>query len=257
MILHTAAGAVRRNFHSGFCRRNVSLGQAGPLVSFTFDDFPRSACTTGGEILKKLGFRATYYVAMGLMDTRNQAGEHFAAADLRSLAADGHELANHTFGHCSLEQTPLDGFQQDVHKGRQALRAMGIAGLTTNFAYPFGEVTLAAKKVLGAEMMSCRGIYRGLNGPLIDLNLLRANPIYGGLDRLSALECLIRENENRRSWLIFYTHDVRPNPSRFGCTPELLESAVRFAGQHSAGVLPVAEVVQMLQPSPLKPNKEC
>lgn len=249
MSLRTSVQAFRRSLLCRLHTRPVSLRQSGPLVSFAFDDFPRTAYTVGGEILKKFGLRGTYYVAMGLMGTSRESGEHFGAADLRSAAADGHELASHTFSHCSIRQISLGAFLEDVGKGQRAMREMGIPCLTTNFAYPFGEVTLAAKKVLGKEMMSCRGIYSGLNGPLIDLNLLRANSIYGGLDRLTALERLIRENEQRGCWLILYTHDIRSSPSRFGCTPELFEAAVRLAVQRSTGVLPVAEVLRVLQPS--------
>ena len=105
--------------------------------------------------------------------------------------------------------------------------------------------TLAAKRVVGTEMMSCRGNYSGWNGPLVDLNLLKANPLYGHLDRSKTVEKLILENEKEKGWLIFYTHDVRPNPSVYGCTPALLESVV-MAGRLGAKILPVAEVLQQL-----------
>ncbi len=77
--------------------RLMRIGENGPIVSFGFDDFPRSAYTAGGEILKNFGARGTYYVSLGLMNTSNDLGEQFRLDDLHSLVKDGHELASHTF----------------------------------------------------------------------------------------------------------------------------------------------------------------
>ena len=70
-------------------------------MSFCFDDFPRTAYTVGGAILKNFGARGTYYAAMGMMNTNNDLGDQFTREDLDCLLADGHELASHTFSHIS------------------------------------------------------------------------------------------------------------------------------------------------------------
>jgi peptidoglycan/xylan/chitin deacetylase (PgdA/CDA1 family) len=245
MSLRSQLGTVYRQVLCSLHRRTATLENSGPFVSFAFDDFPRTAYTAGGSILKKSGFRGTYYVAMGLMNTSNDLGEQFRLEDLRSVVAEGHEVATHTFSHSSSRKLSVSAFRTDALKGHRAIQETSLTP-SANFAYPYGELTLGAKKALGKEMKSCRGTYGGLNGPLVDLNLLRANSLYGDLDRLEMAEQLIRENAKRNSWLIFYTHDVRSNPSRFGCTPELLESTVRLVEQHGARVLPVAEVLEHL-----------
>ena len=94
-------------------------------------------------------------------------------------------------------------------------------------------------------MQSCRGIYGGVNGPTLDLNLLRANSLYGDMECLDAARQLIEQNNVQKSWLIFYTHDVQPTPSEYGCTPGFLESVVRIAVKDSSQVLPVAEVLAL------------
>jgi hypothetical protein len=78
-------------------------------------------------------------------------------------------------------------------------------------------------------MDSCRGIDGGINGSTTDLNLLRANSLYGDVDQFAASESLLSENVRRGGWLIFYTHDVRLNPSPYGCTPALLDKTVSLA----------------------------
>ncbi len=93
-------------------------------------------------------------------------------------------------------------------------------------------------------MASCRGTTGGLNGPEVDLNLLRANNLYGDIDQFERVQKLILQNEKQRSWLIFYTHDVRQSPSRFGCTPALFEAAVSFAASRGSRMMTVAEVLK-------------
>jgi len=221
----------------------VALQDVGPIVSFTFDDCPRSALTSGGEIVERFGGRATYYVAMGLMGTSNELGEQFRPGDLHSAVERGYEVANHSFSHFSARKTPLREFMWDVDRcEREIVEHIGM-NPSNNFAYPYGEVTLKVKRILGPLMGSCRGTCGGLNGPDVDLNLLRANRLYGGYDMADAAKRLVLENERRRGWLIFYSHDVRSTPSRFGCTPELLEDVVSFASDHSVGLLTIGEVV--------------
>jgi peptidoglycan/xylan/chitin deacetylase (PgdA/CDA1 family) len=224
-------------------RRTASLGARGPIVTFTFDDFPRSALTVGGDILERFGGRATYYVAMGLMGARNAVGEHFHLEDIRDAVERGHEVGSHTFSHPSARKTSVSEFMRDVDRGENAIREGMNLSPSRNFAYPYGEVTLAIKEKLGARMGSCRGTCDGLNGPDVDLNLLRSNRLYGDVDQADAAKRLIIENEKQKSWLIFYSHDVDSSPSPYGCTPALLEQVVSFAADHSARLATVEDVV--------------
>jgi peptidoglycan/xylan/chitin deacetylase (PgdA/CDA1 family) len=248
MALRSGLADVRRWLLSTLHPRLVSIGNTGPFVSFCFDDFPHTAYDVGGAILKGFGARGTYYVAMGLMNTDNDLGEQFSRQDLDSLLADGHELACHTFSHMSCRAVAAQVFEDDVLKGREAIReATGCD--PANFAYPYGHVTLTAKKKIGAQMKSCRSIYGGVNGPTTDLNLLRANSVYGDVDGFAQLEALLSENEERKGWLLLYTHDVRVDPSPFGCTPALLEKVVSRATAKGARLVPVQEVVDSAQPA--------
>jgi peptidoglycan/xylan/chitin deacetylase (PgdA/CDA1 family) len=253
MTLRSRAGNVRRKILSAVYQRPVALGAIGPIVTFTFDDFPRSALTVGGKVLESFGARATYYVAMSLMNMTNSLGEQFREEDLFSVLDRGHELASHTLSHLSARLSTCDAFVRDAEKGEEAIREkMGIPS-SGNFAYPYGDVTPKVKRNLGARLTSCRGTIGGLNGPNVDLNLLRANSLYGDLDREEAAKQLILENERRRSWLIFYTHDVAAGPSRFGCFPQLLREVCSFAATRGARFMTVAEVMKELGQQPEVP----
>lgn len=246
MRLRALFGRIRREVWCSVYSRRIRLGERGPIVTFTFDDFPRSAFTRGTEILDKYGARGTYYVAMSLMNTTNKLGEQFRREDLGSLATSGHEIANHTFSHVSARAVDCDVFRQDVEKGNEEIRnAIGVS--SGNFAYPYGAVTLAVKRQLGPQLKTCRGTCPGINGPDIDLNLLRANALYGRLDRIESAKRLIIQCQAARSWLIFYTHDVSDIPSHYGCTPELLEAACSFAADRGVRLLSIAQVSNELE----------
>jgi peptidoglycan/xylan/chitin deacetylase (PgdA/CDA1 family) len=246
MSLRSQLGSVKRHVLGSLYSRCVPLGNRGPIVSFSFDDFPRSAYAVGGAILKGCGVRGTYYTAIGLMNSANELGEQFRRDDLEALVEDGHELASHTFSHISCRSVSSSAFLEDVEKGRTAICRLTGRLDSGNFAFPFGDFTLSVRKLLSSQLRSCRSTWGGLNGPEIDLSLLRANSLYGDFDQAEMAKRLIVENEKRSSWLIFYSHDIRSKPSRFGCTPYLLEAVVSFAVQRGCRIMTVAEVLAEL-----------
>jgi len=242
--------AARRTVLCSLYRRAVPLVNRGPIVSFTFDDFPRTACSAGAAVLEHFGARGTYYTAFGLMNTSSELGELFHSEDIDALLKKGHELASHTFSHVSCRSISLAGFRSDVEKGKKATGA--VAGSNSgNFAYPFGDITLQAKRTLGPCLTSSRSVIPGFNGPEIDLNLLRANRLFGDTDQSRHIENLILQNLTQKSWLIFYTHDVRPSPSEYGCTPALLEFAVSFAARSGSRILTVQKALAEIGLEPL------
>jgi hypothetical protein len=89
MSLRSQISKMRCEILCSLHRRTAALGDLGPIVTFSFDDFPRSALTTGADIIEKCGGRATYYVSMGLMGQRNDLGEQFESADLQVLVERG------------------------------------------------------------------------------------------------------------------------------------------------------------------------
>jgi peptidoglycan/xylan/chitin deacetylase (PgdA/CDA1 family) len=244
MSFRSRVGYVRRRIVSSLYRGDVPLGARGPIVTFCFDDFPRSALTIGAPILERFGARATYYVAMSLINRKNDLGEQFCREDLGSLLERGHELASHTFSHLSARGVSFDVFRDDVMRGEEAIRESVGVSASGNFAYPYGDVTLGSKRRLGPKLMSCRGTFPGLNGPDVDLNLLCANSLYGDVDRVERAKRLIIENQEKEYWLLFYTHDVASKPSPFGCTPQLLEATCSFAHDHHARFMTVAQVME-------------
>ena len=249
MTLRSLAGAARRTVLCLFHCRLVPIGNHGPVVSFTFDDFPRTAYSVAGRILESFGARGTYYVTPNLMGTYDGLGEICNAEDLRVLLEKGHELGTQTLNHFSSRKISTQAFRLDVEHG--ILEAERMAGRPAkNFSYPYGHVTLGTKKHLESIVASSRSIFPGINGPEIDLNLLRANRLYGDMSPAPHVQQLIQQNVAQKGWLIFYTHDVRPNPSEYGCTPELFEFAVSGAARSGSRILTVEQALSELAGGP-------
>jgi peptidoglycan/xylan/chitin deacetylase (PgdA/CDA1 family) len=243
MAIRDVLGAMRWATISTISRREFTLPSSGPIVSFTFDDFPRSALTVGGAILKTCGAYGTYYAALGLMNTINDLGQHFLAEDLQTLVNAGHELGSHTLNHLSCRTVSLPKFQADTTKGKQAVEQITGIRDSHHFSYPYGHATLWAKPRIGTSVSSCRGIVPGINESPVDLNLLRANSLYSRSFDLDSIARLLKANTRCRGWLIFYTHDISENPSPFGCKPNEFESAIKIAVKSGARVVPVGKAI--------------
>src|SRR6266581_4896556 len=93
-------GYYQRRSASLVFRRPLAIKPQRPLISFTFDDFPRSAVLAGGAILNRFGLAGTYYACLGLLGTEAPTGRLCVPDDLMRVLAQGHELGCHTFSHC-------------------------------------------------------------------------------------------------------------------------------------------------------------
>lgn len=242
-------------------RRQLALRTAVPLISFTFDDFPRSAFLEAGSILRRYGILGTYYVSLSLAKKESHLGPMFHKEDLKELARLGHELGCHTFGHCHSWNTPPDVYERSILENQQALHDVLPGTSFQTFSYPFSAPRLALKKVTDRHFLCSRGggLRQGryffrhsaggqtFNSGVTDLNLLCAFFLEKSKDNPEAVKSLIDQNARARGWLIFATHDVRDMPSPFGCTPDFFEKVVQWAVESGARILPVIEALQILQ----------
>jgi len=231
-------------------RKRLVVRTAVPLISFSFDDFPRSAFLEAGSILSRYSVLGTYYVSLGLMGKQSELGPMFQAEDLKELRRLGHELGCHTFGHCHSWNTSPDVYEQSIVQNQRALSELLPGALFQTFAYPISWPRLAVKRVAGRHFVCCRAGGRWpINVGTADLNLLSATFLEKNRDNPGAVKALIDENARRRGWLIFATHDVSGSPSPWGCTSNFFEQVVRWAVESGARILPVVRALEVLQGS--------
>jgi peptidoglycan/xylan/chitin deacetylase (PgdA/CDA1 family) len=232
-------GKLRRRLARLQARRPAARGPGRPMVSICFDDAPVSAAETGAAILEARGVRGTWFISMGLAGQDGPMGPNADAAHVKALMAAGHEIGCHTFSHLDCGQAPAGLATGDVEQNRAALQALG-APDPTAFAYPYGDVSAPAKMALGARFGLLRALHHGLIGQGSDLNQAPAVGIEGP-DGEETARGWLKRAVAERAWLILYTHDVRPYPSPFGCTPDALERLVDEAIAGGAEIVTVAE----------------
>jgi peptidoglycan/xylan/chitin deacetylase (PgdA/CDA1 family) len=243
------------------CRKPFLVRTAVPLISFTFDDFPRSALVQAGAILQKYGASGTYYASLGLMGKQSDLGQMYEAEDLKELVHLGHELGCHTFGHCHSWRTPAEEYERAILENQQALSRVLPEVSFQTFAYPHSAPRLAVKRVASRYFRCCRGggmktgryIHRHtaggqtFNSGVADLNYLCAVFLEKSRDNPELVKSLVHQNAHAKGWLIFATHDVCSNPSQFGCTPEFFEKAVQWSLESGARILTVVQALQAVE----------
>ncbi len=222
------------------------LRNSDAYVSFTFDDFPRSALLTGGSILERFGMRGTYYASFGLMGRSVPTGSIFLPGDLRRLLEAGHELGCHTFDHCDAWRTSPAAFEESVVRNRRALSGLLPGTVLRTLSSPMSPPRAHTKRRMQSHFLGCRGGGQTFNVGTTDLNNLRAFFIEQSRDDLLPIRRLIEENKHARGWLILATHDVGETTTRFGCSPATFEQVAGWVARSGARVLPVGEVLTEL-----------
>jgi peptidoglycan/xylan/chitin deacetylase (PgdA/CDA1 family) len=225
-----------------------------PLVTFTFDDVPVSAHAAGAEIVEAHGARATFYIATGLLEQRSEFWSVVGRDEVADLHQRGHEIALHSHLH---RPTPLLKPHQlaaDLRHNREALRNIHPGIEARNFAYPFGQCTLARKCQLNSLVRSSRSIYAGVNRGVLDLHYLRATELCDA--RLTPERLDVYFDQTRRScgWLIFCVHDVSDAPSVLGCSRRFLTGALEGAARRGLRVVTLDAALDLIA-GPVAPAK--
>lgn len=214
-----------------------------PLLSITFDDFPRSAGVEGGRVLEAHGVRGTFYVASGLLDRRSDVWTVAGADAIVDLAARGHEMALHGHAHLPAPAMRPSAFAADLAANRAALRRLLPGATHESYAYPYGLCGLAQKRWLSRSVRASRSVMAGINRGRIDLDFLRAVEISERSLRAIPMEGWLDRLAQEGGWLILFTHDVCDTPSPYGTTTRALEAAVTGALGRGIDIMPVRQAL--------------
>jgi peptidoglycan/xylan/chitin deacetylase (PgdA/CDA1 family) len=226
-------------YRSAERKRPLSLERGA--LSVTFDDFPRSAWTVAGPVMAEFGARGTYYVSGCFCGAQNRGLPHFTAEDLVAAAEAGHEIGCHTFHHLSAFETDVAGWTASVEENARFVGRLLPGYRMRTFAYPYGHVRRAHRRALAPRFETLRGIRLIGQGRELDATLLPA----AGLELAQPdidWAALVDEAARRRMWLIVYTHEVQPDATTYGTTPDALARLLRRAADAGLDLLPVSEV---------------
>ncbi len=105
----------------------------GPIVSFAFDDGPKTDYTAGFPILNAAGYPGTVYVVTSGI---NNDGSSLSLADLTAMQNAGWEISSHASNHAIGIGTPLAQYEASVLEAKTWLDANGFPN--SGFAPPGG-----------------------------------------------------------------------------------------------------------------------
>ncbi len=235
---------LRRHAARYVHKRMIAPSLDQPVVSFSFDDCPKSVVTNALPLLEQEGWTSTIYIAAGLCDTVNHMGLQMSLEDVKSAADAGHEIGDHTYHHVDGNAVSVDTYLLDIDKNQRALKDLDIPP-SRSFAYPYGTATPALKRALNDRFELARGVIPAGDNQ-IDLGLSPSTCLYHGplMDRALGR---IQKLATAPRWEILFTHDVRHDPSDYGCTVSDLKNVIQAVKDSGAIVLPVAEALDYVR----------
>jgi peptidoglycan/xylan/chitin deacetylase (PgdA/CDA1 family) len=219
--------------------RGVAMVNEQPIVSFTFDGFPKSAALNAATALERGGAAGSFYASRHYCGATVDGIEYYEVDDLRRLVDNGHEIGCHPSGSARAPSFGPAELIADVEANAEFIRAQFGDLRMTTFAFPFGDIDLKTKLRMQGRFAACRSTSPGVNAGVADLGALRAEPLFSRSTDAAAVKSLIERSSRPRSWLIFFMRDVDESPGPYGCTPELFEHALDSALSMRCQVLPV------------------
>jgi peptidoglycan/xylan/chitin deacetylase (PgdA/CDA1 family) len=228
-------GKVGRRLARFMARDPIAVPPGRAAVCITFDDIPVTACTAGAQLLAQAGGRATYF-ASGGFDTDGSQDRFHTGDDLVRLHAEGHEIGCHGFGHLDYQSVPADAVSADLKKNQRYFEEIGVPP-AQSFAYPYGCVNPAIKRICGDAYGLCRGIHPGINTDQADRRLLPAIPLYDATWSTGKSEQTLETVARTEGIVVFFTHGVEEAPGPFDCSPRLLSETLAIANRFDLPLL--------------------
>ncbi|MBA3010690.1 MAG: polysaccharide deacetylase family protein [Proteobacteria bacterium] len=213
------------------------------IVSFTFDDFPYSAAVGAADILDAHGIKGTFYLSPGLINRiipgiEDKPSTH---AEIMKVTNKGHEIGFHSRKHLRLNELGYFDVAKQMFQGSQIKKYTGRKAVS--FSYPFG-CTYPKRFDMIARLLgykTTRGIDFGVN-KVSDRYDLNAVAIYEHKISLKIIEALLKSLKPDE-WMILYTHDVRDNFSKYGCSEFFFKQIVEMVVESQMEILALEDVV--------------
>jgi peptidoglycan/xylan/chitin deacetylase (PgdA/CDA1 family) len=144
-VLDTQLAALKRAGFASVSADDVAAhmaeGKALPRkpVLITFDDASAGQYTRALPILRRHGFKATFFIMTVVLGKQGW----LTRGQVRALDREGMEIAAHTWDHRAVPSYAEEDWRVQIHKPKAELEAI-VGHPVDVFAYPFGEWDAAA-----------------------------------------------------------------------------------------------------------------
>jgi peptidoglycan/xylan/chitin deacetylase (PgdA/CDA1 family) len=175
------------------------------MVSVTFDDGTKTSYQNGLPVLKQYGYKGTFYVNAGSLDTSG----FMTSTQVKALAANGQEIGSHLYHHSDMVQLDTLTLQSELSGNRASLQSvLGTQYTISSFASPYGSFT--SNRI--DTVMDYASSHRDTDGEYNTKANLDPRQIHAKLvmstTTLVTIQSWITEAKNNKSWLVLVYHDI-------------------------------------------------
>jgi peptidoglycan-N-acetylglucosamine deacetylase len=211
-------------------------------IALTFDDAVSNHATLCGPLLKKHGFRATFYVCEFPPDFATNKQQYMTWPQIKMLHDDGFEIGNHTLRHRNVIGISAQELETELTELEERCQQHGIAKPIT-FAYPGGPGNENAFPVLLrkgynlARSVDARCYVPGKDNPL----LVPSFPVHGE-DKSLFYNAVAQAAEGRIPVLMFHGVPEYTHPW-VNTRPELFMEYIDFLAKNNFTVIALRELL--------------
>jgi peptidoglycan/xylan/chitin deacetylase (PgdA/CDA1 family) len=175
------------------------------MISMTFDDGSSSSYTNGFSVLKQNGYKGTFYLNAGDINTPT----FMTSTQVKALATNGQEIGSHMYHHSDIVQLDTPTLQDELIGNKTSLQGMvGTSNSIASFASPYGSFTSSRIDTV----MQYATSHRDTDGKLNTKANLDVRQIHGRLVTASTtaatVQSWITEAKTTHSWLVLVYHNI-------------------------------------------------
>lgn len=226
---------------------NFSTG----VVSLTFDDGDASSYTNGFANLKRYGYKGTFYLNAGSLNTTG----YMTTKQVKALAANGQEIGSHLYHHSDMVQLDTPTLKSELGGNINGLQQiLGTSYQVNSFASPYGSYTSGTIDTV----MQFEQSHRNTDGLLNTKANLNPRQIHAKLVTpnmtVAQLTALVTQAKNNHEWLVLVYHNISATTTGetegeagFTVTPTNFKKQLAVINQSGISVLPVNTALATLQ----------
>lgn len=137
--------AISLGYYLNYLSDNTKYALPNKPIILTFDDGYASQYENALPILKKYGFKATFFIYKSCIDKYPAC---MTSEDLRALSNEGMILANHTEHHAYLTDYSEDIIKSEILNNQKFLESISTENTEMILAYPYGVSNDRVKNIL-------------------------------------------------------------------------------------------------------------
>lgn len=221
------------------------------IVSLTFDDGALSTYTGGFTPLKQYGYKGTFYLNAGSLDTANYMTTNQALA----LYANGQEIGSHLYHHSDIVQMDDATLNSELAGNKSSLQNIfGVQTPINAVATPYGSYTSPKVDTILQYATSHRTTDGELNTKAnFDVRQIHARLITPSTTA-AVLKSWIAEAVSEHAWLVLVYHNISTSTANltdeeanYNVTPAVFKKHLAAIKQSGLSVQTVAQAIATLQ----------